>query len=352
MNAIKTIRIAVAALALTTTLGACQTAATSADLTAATPVTAPIQTATFEADRKAILAMAGDYKVTFDFIETVAFDAGYDLKDRKLSGGHEMVRVVEDRGDFISLQHILVVGGEQKFVVKHWRQDWAYEPQEVLTFVGGNAWKMRAVSDADRAGAWSQTVYQVDDSPRYGAVASWSHENGVSEWQPEAEWRPLPRRDMTTRDDYHAVDAINRHAITPTGWVHEQDNSKLVLAGDPRVLVREIGVNTYTRDDTFDFSVGEAYWDATADFWEGVRAEWSSMEAEKDAFAITLKGETGELYNPLLGIAAAVESGEMTTEEAIAEARTTIAEFTTDELSPLSARLRSPQIVASVGTAE
>lgn len=157
---------------------------------------------------------------------------------------------------------------------------------------------------------------------------------------------------MTTRDDYHAVDAINRHAITPTGWVHEQDNSKLVLSGDPSVLVLEIGVNTYARDDTFDFSVGAAYRNATADFWEGVRTEWSSMEAEKDAFAITLKGETGELYNPILGIAAAVESREMTNEVAIAEARTTIAEFTSDELAPVPSRLRTPQIVASVGTAE
>ncbi|MEM9233149.1 MAG: DUF6607 family protein, partial [Pseudomonadota bacterium] len=173
-------------------------------------------------DREAILAMAGNYKVKFDFIETVSYFDGYDLKDRKLSGADEMVRVVEDRGDFISLQHILVVGGEQKFVVKHWRQDWTYQPKEVLTFIGGNAWEMRPVPEAERAGTWSQAVYQVDDSPRYGAVASWRHENGVSQWEPPREWRPLPRRDMTTRDDYHAVNAINRHALTPKGWVHEQ----------------------------------------------------------------------------------------------------------------------------------
>lgn len=353
MNRKKTILFPIAAMCALA-LGACQTNITvEAETFTAQPVKAAHTEAEYEADRQAILAMSGNYKVTFDFIETVAFDADYKLKDRKLSGGHEMVRVVEDTGDFISLQHILVVGSpDQKFVVKHWRQDWAYEPEEVLVFIGGNAWEMREVPVTERAGKWSQTVYQVDDSPRYGAVAGWSHEDGVSEWTPAAEWRPLPRRDMTTRDDYHAVKAINRHAITPLGWVHEQDNSKLVLSGEPSVLVREVGVNTYQKDDAFDFSVGEAYWEATADFWAGVRAEWTAMEKGKDAFAITLKGETGDLYSPLLGLATAVEIGDMTVEEAIAEAKITIAQFTTDELAPLSARLRTTQTVASVGAAK
>ncbi len=125
--------------------------------------------ANFEQDRASILAMAGDYKVSFDFTETVSFLAGYELKEPKLSGGHESVRVIEDRGDFISLQHLLVVGpDEAPFVVKHWRQDWQYEPARVLTFVGGNAWAWRDVPVSERAGTWSQTVYQVDDAPRYG----------------------------------------------------------------------------------------------------------------------------------------------------------------------------------------
>ena len=163
----------------------------------------------------------------FPFVE------GYELKEPKLSGGFEVVLVVEDRGDFISLQHILVGGGENGIPIKHWRQDWQYEPERVLVFVGGNAWEWRDVSPAKRAGRWSQTVYQVDDAPRYAAVGDWSYDDGIAEWTPPSEWRPLPRRDMTTRDDYHAIDAVNRHALTPTGWVHEQDNSKLILTGAP-----------------------------------------------------------------------------------------------------------------------
>src|SRR5687767_3778000 len=80
-----------------------------------------------EKDRASILAMAGDYRVRFDMRETVPFVPGYEPLDEKVSGGYEAVRVVEDRGDFISLQHILVVEDDGKpVVVKHWRQDWTY----------------------------------------------------------------------------------------------------------------------------------------------------------------------------------------------------------------------------------
>lgn len=295
---------------------------------------------TFEKDREAILAMAGDYKVTFDFQETVALTDGYELKEDKLSGGYEIVRVIEDTGSFISLQHILVVGDEEKFPVKHWRQDWTYEPTEVLTFIGGNAWKMRPVSEEESEGAWAQEVYQVDDSPRYGAVGEWNHDNHVSQWTPPAEWRPLPRRDMTTRDDYDAVLAVNRHTITPFGWVHEQNNSKLVLDSDPNILVREIGVNTYRHDENFDVAVGDDYWNATKDYWAGVRAEWENLEAVGKPFGLTMQGEPEALYQSLLELAGEVEDGSKSTEDAITEASGVIETYTTTEIGTLEERVQ------------
>ncbi|HAE94024.1 MAG TPA: hypothetical protein DCG65_05660, partial [Hyphomonas atlantica] len=108
-----------------------------------------------------------------------------------------------------------------------------------------------------------------------------------------------PRRDMTTRDDYHAINAMNRHVITPWGWVHEQDNSKIILSGDaPQILAREMGLNTYRRDDDFETEIATDYWSGTAEFWAGVRDHWSRIEAEHEAFAITIKGETEALYMP------------------------------------------------------
>ena len=257
----KSIWLTTAAALAGLALSACTTPAMVSPSALAPAQVAP---ASLSQDRQSILAMAGDYKVTFDFTETVSFVDGYELKAPKLSGGHESVRVIEDRGDFISLQHLLVVGSDDApFVVKHWRQDWQYEPERVLVFIGGNAWEWRDVPAGERAGTWSQTVYQVDDAPRYGAVGRWAYDNGIAEWTPPREWRPLPRRDMTTRDDYHAVDAVNRHTITPWGWVHEQDNSKLVLTEAPHALVREVGLNTYRAFDDYPVSArpasGRAY---------------------------------------------------------------------------------------------
>lgn len=279
----------------------------------------------FERDRASILAMAGSFEVDFDFIETASFAPDYNIKPRKRSGGHEVVQVIEDRGDFISLQHILVVGGERKFPIKHWRQDWRYEPSRVLVHVGDNAWAWRDLPEAERQGAWSQTVYQVDDAPRYGAVGRWSYERGAPEWSPPAEWRPLPRRDATTRDDYDVIDAINRHALTPTGWVHEQDNSKLVLRdGAPEILVREVAVNTYRRSDAVAVAVATEWWDATALFWAGVRRAWSDIEARHDIFGLTIRGEPEELYGQILALADAVAAGVQLPEVAAGEARTII----------------------------
>ena len=183
--------------------------------------------ARFEQDRQSILAMAGDYRVRFEFDETTPFLEGYEPREPTRSGGHEIVRVIADTGTFISLQHTLVAehGGEV-MIIKHWRQDWTYQPETVLTYTGPDSWALAPVAEADRTGAWSQTVWQTDDSPRYGGVGRWDYSNGVASWEART-WRPLARRDATRSPPYDRYDAMNRHVLTPTGWVHEQDNFKV-----------------------------------------------------------------------------------------------------------------------------
>ncbi|MEQ8178783.1 MAG: hypothetical protein RIC52_17615 [Amphiplicatus sp.] len=323
-----------AALSAAALLSACVTSpAGSPAPVAASPAAA------FESDRKAILAMAGDYRVRFDFIETVALAEDYELKEQKISGAYEIVRVIADDGEFISLQHILVVGGEDKFPIKHWRQDWVYEPAHIFEFAGANAWEKRALSPAERKGKWAQFVYQVDDGPRYAALAEWTHENGVSSWAGES-WRPLPRRDATTRDDYHAIEAVNRHVITPEGWAHEQDNTKLVLSGgSPRALVREVGVNTYRHSEDFETEIADAYWEKTKDFWAVVRAEWTRYETDFPSFALTIQGEPEELYMKLLDLAEKVEKDEQDAASAAEDALAVMARYVTTDVAPLEARL-------------
>src|SRR5690554_2542073 len=75
----------------------------------------------FEKDRAAILAMAGEFHVTFDFEENKAVAPGYELHKPYHEEATELVEVVEDAGDRIVLQHILVISdpkGGDPMVVK------------------------------------------------------------------------------------------------------------------------------------------------------------------------------------------------------------------------------------------
>lgn len=247
-----------------------------------------------EADRRAILAMAGEYKVTFQFEETVATQPGYRLRDPYHAEAAEFVQVVEDRGDFISLQHVLVLhaDSEEPRVVKHWRQDWTFEDTELLAYRGHRTWEHQSIRPEQARGTWTQAVYQVDDSPRYESYGAWTHTGERSAWESQPTWRPLPRREYSKRSDYDVMVARNRHTITPQGWVHEQDNHKLVLGDDgqpSRVIAHESGLNVYDRTDDVDFSAGRRYWDRTASFWRDVRSLW------RDAFerhgTVALRGE-------------------------------------------------------------
>lgn len=288
----------------------------------------------FEQDRQAILAQAGDYRVRFDMRETVAFQPGYEPLEPKLSGGHEIVRVVQDDGRFISLQHTLVMEHEgQVHVIKHWRQDWTYEPQTVLTYAGPDHWALTPVAAGDRAGAWSQTVWQTDDSPRYGGVGRWSHQDGLNQWMSNETWRPLARRDATRNPVYDRYAGTNRHALTPLGWVHLQDNLKLGSdQGDDGGLtayVQEDVVNTYNHFDGFDPAPGDAYWAATSEYWAAVRGAWNEVIAATGGITLEEEPNYGAVTGPvLMGLADRIQAGDSTTEAAIAEARRTIAEAT------------------------
>ena len=68
----------------------------------------------------------------------------------------------------------------------------------------------------------------------------------------------------------------NRHTITPEGWTHEQDNSKVLrIDGETRaVLVREFGFNNYIATEDTDFSPVYEYWADTEQYWAEVRRAW------------------------------------------------------------------------------
>ena len=241
----------------------------------------------FDCDRRAILAMAGEYRVDFAFDEISAFRTGYKLKKPMRSGGEEWVEVIEDTGSHIALQHTLV--DKSGDVTKHWRQDWDYQPRTTWRYVGNETWERRDLTAEESQSAWVQTVWQVDDSPRYAGIGRWIHDGNRTVWTSDTSWRPLPRREHTTRSDYDIVVAVNRHEITADGWVHWQDNLKLDTKANAenRYIVSEFGANRYSKISGFNFKPGRDYWNKTQDFWTQVRAGWNERFAK--AKRITIK---------------------------------------------------------------
>jgi len=284
---------------------------------------ASAEAARFERDRQSILAMAGEYKVRFDFRETVPFLADYQPIAPKVSGGHEAVRVIEDDGRAIRLQHLLVVdGGEGPIVIKHWRQDWVYEPTTVLVYEKAGRWVSKPVPAARRKGAWSQTVWQTDDSPRYGGVGRWVYDDGATRWTSDESLRPLARRDAVRHPPYDHYVGINRHALTPTGWVHEQDNAKIgVRDGAGVTFVHEVVLNTYTRDSDFAVAAADEYWTKTKDYWAAVRAAWDQASSRDGAVTVQEEAENGSVTGPeLMGLADDLAAGKVAQTDAIKRA--------------------------------
>ncbi|MFZ5700241.1 MULTISPECIES: DUF6607 family protein [Pseudomonadota] len=289
------------------------------------------EAAAFEADRADILAMAGNFKVRFDMQEATPWTSGYTPLDRKISGGHEVVRVIEDTGRRIVLQHILVSEIDGKpHITKHWRQDWEYEPAKVLVYSDRNAWTWEDVPEKMRRGRWSQTVWQVDDSPRYAGWGQFEQQGGVRRWRSNWTWRPLARRDAVRNPVYDRYYAINRHQPTPDGWVHWQDNMKMgVKDGKLQPIVQEYVLNTYTKFDGYNVKAADDYWAATKDYWAAVRAEWDKVASTKGGIAIQEEAQAGTIISArLLTMADEIVEGKLSPAKAIAEAQKLIGDNT------------------------
>jgi hypothetical protein len=270
----------------------------------------------FEKDRKAILSMAGDFKVGFHFQETFSMHEGYTAVEKPYTeDAFETVKVVEDTGKRIVLQHILLAG---PMVVKHWAQIWTYEDTEILEFQGSRVWTTKKLSPEEVKGKWSQRVTQVDDSPRYEGIAAWVHGGEDSAWTAAAN-RPKPRREEK-REDYDLLVVTNRHTITSQGWFHEQDNTKWVKReGQSYPLCREVGFNPYLRVKDHDFAKANDYWQKTAPFWKDVRSVWDELSPEQGSIKVLTKADEGRLQDLVAELVDEAEDGKTPAVEKIRE---------------------------------
>src|SRR3546814_6629067 len=100
-----------------------------------------------------------------------------------------------------------------------------YEPAKILAYSDRNSWAWEDVPERMRTGRWSQTVYQVDDSPRYAGWGQFETQGGIRRWRSSWTWRPLARRDAVRNPVYDRYLSINRHQPSPDGWIRSEEHT-------------------------------------------------------------------------------------------------------------------------------
>lgn len=251
-------------------------------------------------DREAIKNMCGCYEVTFNFAETFNYsnDSLYKPSKTKVDKGLEWAQLVTDEDDKISIQHLLQVGNPaEPHIVKHWRQDWLFENTDLYTYNADNEWTFKKLTPSEVEGQWTQKVYQVDDSPRYEGSASWVHVDGKSYWENTTP-APLARREYTTRSDYNLLIRGNRQEITDYGWLHDQDNSKIIREDGKEdvLLAKEKGYNTYVKVDESRCEAAANWWKVHDEKWAKVRAKWDEVYGRDKDLVLEAKVDNKPLY--------------------------------------------------------
>lgn len=259
-----------------------------------------------EKDAQAIKKMCGCFEVGFNFAETFSYgkDSTYVPSKTKHDRALEWAQLVEDQAGKIVIQHLLVVGNPSKpMIIKHWRQDWLYENQNFYMYNGDNQWNFEQKTEDQVKGQWTQKVYQVDDSPRYEGASSWVFVDGKQYWENTTD-APLPRREYTQRSDYNVTVRGNRHEIIDNGWVHDQDNDKVVREAEKEdvLIAQEKGYNTYVKVEDSKCAAAQEWWKKNEEFWSNVRVAWDDVYGLNQNLELAAKVEGKRLYEVLFAM--------------------------------------------------
>ena len=246
--------------------------------------------------------LCGCFEVDFKYAETFSPDPNYKYHERDETGGTaELALPIEVSDKKIVIQHLLVVGPTA--VVKHWREEWTYENTEIWKYKGDRVWVKESVPAEQVKGKWTQTVWEVADEPRYQGFSQFVNLDGKTIWQNTTD-APLPRREYSVRSDYNILKRTNRINITDSGYVHEQDNQKIVRAnGADKLLVEEKGLNTYKRIDDKQCAAAKEYWEKNKEYWGHVRKVWADYIAKHNTVALKTKIDGKFLHEYLMAMA-------------------------------------------------
>jgi len=275
--------------------------------------------------KKDIEKLCGCFDVEFKYAETFSPDKDYKYHNREVLNGLELALPIEKTDKKIVIQHLLVVG--DSMIIKHWREDWVYESPVLFKYEGDKKWTKQTLRPEEVKGKWTQTVWEVDDAPRYQGISEWVKTDGKTFWQSTTN-APLPRREYTTRNDYNILRRGNRLIITDSGWIHEQDNDKISKTNDAEKLIaQEKGINAYYRTKDEDCAAAKAWWDKNGAFWNKVRTGWEEVIKTQNAIALKAKVDNKSLNEYFTDLLKQWKSNAISLDDVSVKAKSLIQQF-------------------------
>lgn len=261
-------------------------------------------------DKQNVNKLCGCFNVEFKYAETFSPDKDYKFHDREeISGGTEYIFPVEATDKRIVMQHLLVI--TDSMIIKHWREDWSYENPVTWVYKGDKIWEKEQLKPEQVKGKWTQAVWEVSDAPRYQGASEWLNADGKIFWENTAD-APLPRREYSVRSDYNILKRNNRLVLTNDGWIHEQNNQKIIRKdGTDKLLVEERGLNTYTRIPDSECAGAKAYWEKNKDYWTKVRKTWEEYTTTHSAITLKTQVNGKALHDYLFEQAADYAAGKI-----------------------------------------
>jgi hypothetical protein len=277
-------------------------------------------------DKLNVEKLCGCFEVEFKYAETFSPNKDYKYHDREeISGGTELIFPVEVSDKKIVMQHLLVI--TDSMIIKHWREDWTYENTEIWKYKGDKVWVKEKVKPEEVRGKWTQTVWEVSDAPRYQGFSEWVTMDGKTFWQNTTD-APLPRREYSVRSDYNVLKRTNRLILTDSGWIHEQDNQKIIReAGKDKLLVEEKGINSYKRLADKECAAAKYYWEKNKDYWTKVRKVWEDYIATHDKVELKTQVNGKALHDYLFELSKEYAAGKIKPTEIDAKIKASVESF-------------------------
>ena len=93
----------------------------------------------------------------------------------------------------------------------------------------------------------------------------------------------------------------NRHEITETGWVHDQDNAKVLRkeGADDVLIAKEKGYNSYVKVPDSRCQAAADWWKKEYDKWATVRLKWNEIYERNIDLLLEEKVANKALYKHL-----------------------------------------------------